>query len=643
MVPLIIALCVALVPHALQLPVWIVLWCLACWSYMLAVAKFRWPQPGKAIRLILTTAGILMVLLASSEGLNRYSSVALLWIMASIKPLEIQSLRDEIVTVFMTYFLAVCGLFFSNSFALGICITISLGVTTAALICINYPAGKFSANLGLSARLILKALPLALILFTVFPRIQGGLWGIRSDMTAVSGFSDKLAPGSVTRLVRNNTVAFRVKFNSPIPPAERLYWRGLVFWQFDGRAWHAGDDTVNAALPVAGRNVAEYAVTLEPHNHRWLFALDLPFQAGSDIMMMSDQTLRSRRPVERRIQYQLKSYTSYNTGRLREWETVALKIPRDRNPEALALARKWRREAATPEKLIGTALDYFRTGEFGYTLNPPPLGEESVDDFLFRTRKGYCGHYASAFVFLMRAAGIPTRLVAGYLGGELNPYGEYMIVRQSDAHVWAEVWLPSKGWVRTDPTLAVAPERVAQGLAAVLPLEERSTIGSLVAWGPYAKYWIKIRLGWDAVNNQWNKWVISYSSSKQKSLLAKFGLRPGSRSGWAAAIIPAAALICGIGLCYFIGFSKKKAARPDSVQQSYLKFCHKLERIGLYRKPFIGPQDFAAMVLASRADLKPKALEIINLYIKLRYGRGGQKAEAMRLKRLVKQFDPNSG
>ena len=231
---------------------------------MLAVAKFRWPQPHKAIRLVLTAAGIMGALLVSSDALNRYSSVALLWVMASIKPMEANSLRDEFVTLFMAYFLAVSCLFFSSSLAVGIYIIISIGVTTAALIYVNHPVGELRSNLGLSAKLILMALPLALILFIVFPRIQGGAWGIRSDATAVSGFTDILAPGNVTRLVRNTAIAFRVKFNSSIPSPERLYWRGAVFWRFDGRAWHLSDSTLNTTLPIDGHNISEYTVALEP-------------------------------------------------------------------------------------------------------------------------------------------------------------------------------------------------------------------------------------------------------------------------------------------------------------------------------------------------------------------------------------------
>jgi transglutaminase-like putative cysteine protease len=638
--PLIVALAIALVPHTPHLPLWVVLWCGVSWGYLLFAPKYHLPWPGKVSRLILIAGGVSGVLLTSGVSLDRDSSVTLLWIMASIKLMEIHTYRDKIVTIFMTYFLAVSCLFFSSSLAVGLYMSGSIGITTAVLMHVHHPTGKLSEKLGLSTKLMLKALPLTLILFVAFPRISGSLWGMRSTTEAFSGFSDTLAPGNVTRLVRNNTIAFRVKFDNQIPGSEHLYWRGLVFWLFDGRAWHLSDNTLKIALPINGQRSTQYTITLEPHNQRWLFALDLPYSSEPNATILSDQTLLSRWKVRRRLQYRLKSYVTYNTGPLWQWESAALQLPPSKNPETLAMVDKWRAAAASPAEFVNTALNYLRNNNFRYTLNPPPLGEESIDDFLFRTRKGYCEHYASAFAYLMRAAGIPARMVAGYLGGELNPYGEYLIVRQSDAHVWVEVWLADKGWVRTDPTLAVAPQRAEQGLAAVLSAEERSILSSLGALGPYAKYWLNIRMGWDAVNNQWNKWVLGYSNTRQKTLLAKFGLSAGTRKGLATAMFLATAVVILIALFYFLNVSKKAAPQQDAIQKAYLRFCAKLARIGLARRPSQGPLDYISMVVALRQDLRTSAGEIVNLYIRLRYGRGGAKNDRKRLKAMVRQFKP---
>ena len=639
--PLLLALGIALVPHVSQLPLWVVLWCLVAWGYLYAAIKYRLPRPGRVVRLMMTIGGVLSVVLTSGFSLDRHTGLAMLWIMASIKPMETRTYRDEMVTVFMVYFLAVACLFFSSNLAVGLYIVLSICITTAVLIHLHHSPGKLNDKLGLAAGLMLKALPMALILFVMFPRIHGSLWGMRSPNQAVSGFSDQLAPGTVTQLVRSNAIAFRAEFENQIPSADHLYWRGLVFWRFDGRAWHRGEQTLSAKLPLSGENSTTYTITIEPHNHRWLFALDLPYASDPDTSILSDHTLTSRWRMRQRGQYRVQSYMTYSTGPLRQWELAALELPRGANLQAQALASRWRTESATPAQTVDTALNFFRTNNFSYTLNPPPLGENPIDDFLFRIRKGYCEHYASAFAYLMRAAGVPVRVVAGYLGGELNPYGGYLIVRQSDAHAWAEVWLPHRGWVRVDPTLAVAPQRAAQGTAAALPPEEQSIIGSLGVLGPYAKYWINLRLGWDEINNQWNRWVLGYSNTRQKTLLAKIGIKAGTRKGFAAAIILTTILIGLAALVYFLWISKSGRAQKDAVQKAYLSFCTRLARAGLVRRPSQGPLDYASMVVALRQDLKTSVFDIVNLYIGLRYGRSGDRNDRKRLKKMVSKFKPN--
>jgi transglutaminase-like putative cysteine protease len=635
------ALAIALLPHIPRLPPWVVFWCAIAWGYMLAVAKFHRPMPGKALRLFLTLGGVLAVLLYNGFSLDRYSSISLLWIMASIKPMEIRTYRDEMVTIFLNYFLAIACLFFSSSFSVGLYMVFSICVTTAVLIHIHQSRHRFNGSLGLSAALMLKALPFTLILFMVFPRMDGSLWGMRSPATAQSGFSDRLMPGSVTRLVRNKAIAFRAEFDGRIPAPDRLYWRGLVFWLFDGQSWQYSKNSLYVHPRLKGKDLVGYTITLEPHNQRWLFALDLPYKFGSRALLLSDYTLTSRWIIRQRIQYRATSYLTYNTGPLLALESAALQIPWDTNPRAAALARGWRAEATSPAGVVQAALGYFKSNDFSYSLNPPPLGVDAIDDFLFKTRKGYCEHYASAFAYLMRAAGIPARVVAGYLGGELNPYGSYLIIRQSDAHVWVEVWLPGKGWMRIDPTLSVAPARGAQGAAAALPAEERSGLRSFYGGGPLATYGLKLALGWDAINNQWNKWVLGYSNYSQRSLFAKIGLKTGTWTGRAKIMI----LVSGtISVLFLLLFFRVKGRRPpgtiDYPQQVYLKFCQKLDRVGVARRPSQGPLDYAETAIALRNDLKASILDIVKLYISLRYAGNDSKDDVRRLKVLVRQFKP---
>ena len=635
------ALAIALLPHIPRLPLWMVFWCVIAWGYILVVIKYRWPMPGKVLRLVLTLGGTMVVLLISGFSLDRYSSVTLLWIMASIKPMEIKTYRDEMVTIFLVYFLAIASLFFSSSFSVGLYMAFSICVTTAVLIHIHQPSRKFKRNLGLSATLMLKALPFALILFIVFPRVHSSLWGMRSAAVGKSGFSDRLMPGSVTRLVRNNEIAFRAEFDGHIPESDRLYWRGLVFWLFDGQSWQHSKNSLYFYTALKGEKSVGYTITLEPHNQRWLFALDLPYEFGPKALILSDHTLIARWFVRQRVQYWAKSYLAYNTGRLLRFESAALQIPWDTNPQAVALANQWRDNAHTMAGVVQTALRYFQNNDFQYTLNPPPLGNASIDDFLFKTRKGYCEHYASAFAFLMRAAGIPARVVAGYLGGELNPYGNYLIVRQSDAHVWVEVWLPGKGWMRIDPTLSVAPARVEQGAVGALPPEERSNLKTFYGSGPLAKYGVKFELGWDAINNQWNKWVLGYSNHSQRTLFSKIGIRTGTWTGRAKTIMLVLGIMGVLFTLFFFRFRKGRSpGKADAIQRIYLKFCDKLGRKGMARTPSQGPLDFAEMVIAFRNDLKTSVLDIVKLYISLRYAGNDSQDDLKRLKLLVRQFNP---
>ncbi|MGD8285448.1 MAG: DUF3488 and transglutaminase-like domain-containing protein [Desulfobacterales bacterium] len=637
---LLAALGIALIPQIPRLPLWVVIWCVLSWSYILAAAKYGFPRPIRSVRLIFTIGGVCIVLLSSGFSLDKNSSLALLWIMASIKPMEICSYRDEMVTIFLTYFLGVASLFFTSGLFGALYMALSICVTTVALIHIHHPQGKIKAKLALSVSLMLKALPLTVILFIALPRVQGSLWGIQSPADAVVGFTERLSPGSVVRLVRSNDIAFRVEFQDGIPRSDQLYWRGLVFWYFDGRVWQGRNNTLKIKLPIQGRNTLDYTITLEPHNSRWLFALDLPYESDPRSLILSDYTLTSRWNVRRRLQYRVKSLTSYNTGQLWKWEAFGIQLPQDTNPDAASLARKWRSGFQRPEHIIDAALRFFKENKFAYTLNPPALGAQSIDDFLFRTRKGYCEHYASAFAFLMRAANIPARIVAGYLGGELNPYGNYLLVRQADAHVWVEVWLSGKGWVRVDPTSVVAPERIERGTAAALPPDEREVIKAFAEFGPFSKYWINLRLGWDAIHNQWNRWVLGFSNYKQKRFFNKIGVDAETRSGFVKVGSLSLTLLGFITLMYFKGIFKRSKTKADSLQQAYLDFCEKLERIGLVRLPYQGPIDYVNMVLEVRHDLKRRVLEIIHLYVRLRYANRGSREDLKTLKKLVKQFKP---
>jgi transglutaminase-like putative cysteine protease len=638
--PLLAVTVLAFVPHIAHLPLWVTLWCAAAWIAMLMVVRNHLRRPSKTLRQVLTLGGIAAVLLLNGLSIDRNAGIAMLWILAGVKPMEIDSSRDAIVAVFLAYFLAVAALFYADSLVVGCYVILTVLCVTAVLVWINQPQGSRRRALGLAARLAWQAAPVALILFILFPRVQGGLWGLAHPANAVSGFSERLMPGSVSRLVLNNDIVFRAEFDGPLPEPALRYWRGVTFWHTDGRAWTRMAGNYPLSHPVRGSKTVEYTMTLEPHGRKWLFALDLPLQSDPGTDLRFDHTLAGRREVTQRKRYRVRSAVEYDTGPLWQWELAALNIPVDTNPETLAMAGRWREQAQSSEDVVEAALEYLRAHSFRYTLNPPLLGDDAIDDFLFETRKGYCEHFAAAFAFLMRAANVPARIVGGYLGGDVNPYGQYLIVRQSHAHTWVEVWLAGRGWVRIDPTLTAAPARAAQGVAAALPPEERPALLVFDRWKSLQIAWQHLVFGWDALDNQWNKWVLGYSHVKQRDLLSNLGIDMRDWKGRAQSIMIGAMLI-GLLAVFSVWRSRRTPSRkPDAVRQTYLTFCDKLARSGCVREPSQGPLAYYDRIRASRTDLENRVYEIIQLYIRLRYMPDPAAHDLREFRRRVKAFNP---
>jgi hypothetical protein len=309
----------------------------------------------------------------------------------------------------------------------------------------------------------------------------------------------------------------------------------------------------------------------------------------------------------------------------------ALQNPSRANPRAKELGRALRQKHADDQSIINEMLGMFRRN-FVYTLEPPLLGEHPVDEFLFSTRTGFCEHYASAFAVVMRAAGIPTRIVTGYQGGEVNALGNYLIVRQADAHAWTEVWLNGRGWVRVDPTFAVAPVRVDTGISAAVP---RTDPLPLMMRTPLA-FLRHVRLTWDYAANAWNQWVLGYTPERQRSLLAIAGLDDATWKKLTATLFVLAGII--VAMFAVVALRQLKTRVRDPVKIAYLRFCDKLRRKGLSRDPAEGPVDYARRVERQRPELSPAVEAITRLYVALRYGAESSAAVLMELQRRVRQF-----
>jgi transglutaminase-like putative cysteine protease len=635
---LLAAFLVVCAPHVQRLPAWVsvAVAAMVAWRVWLLHGGRR--LPSKWILLVLAMLGTAGVLVSFGPMLGRDASVALLACMASLKAMELRTQRDAMVLLCLGYFLIITNFLYSQTIATALFMLGVMAWLTATLVSLqdrNRRLGWRGAA-RTAAVLLLQASPLMLVLFVLFPRVQGPIFGIPQATSAgVTGLSDHMSPGDLSNLGLSDEVAFRVQFQSPAPRPSELYWRGPVLWDFDGRTWSAGELTHSVLpRPETRGEPLHYAVTLEPHSMRWMFAIDLPVRLPAGAMLSADYQLLSMRPVRNRMRYEISSNLGYRYG-LRESPATlerALRLPRGFNPRAVELAGTLRARSASDAQMVDNALNLFRTQLFFYTLVPPPLGRHSVDEFLFDTRRGFCEHYASAFVFLMRAAGVPARVVTGYQGGEMNPLGNYLIVRQSEAHAWAEVWLQGAGWVRVDPTAAVSPARVEVGIAAAVPRTDPLplSVRGDVEWLRQA------RLTWDATANAWNQWVLGYTPDRQVRLLESAGVKAPSWRTIALLLFVGTALVALV--LASVVLLRLRAMPRDPVQVSWLQFCRKLARLGCVRKPGEGPLDFAARAAAARPAAAEQIRAIARLYVELRYA--GDDSNPRTLRTLVQAFRP---
>lgn len=636
---LLLALGAIIAPHLLHVPFWIGLGAALTAGWALLASRNNWRPPGRLLRFALVLAAATAVHLHFGTVLGRDAGVALVVLLAALKLLELHDRRDVMLLGFLGYFLVVTNFLYSQSVPMALYMAAAVLLLTSALVAASDPQPRLRplARLRTAGVLLAQALPVMVMLFVLFPRIPGPLWQLPKDAHgAVTGLGDTMSPGTINRLIRSSQVAFRVEFEGAAPERRQLYWRGPVLWHYDGRTWRRPPAPLPEGSGPPGRQV-EQEITLEPHNQRWLFALDVPQTAPEGAGLTPDGQLLARAPVTERVRYRVRSALVGDAlQRLpAAARHAALQLPLGLNPRTRALAAELRAAASDDRALIRAALGLFRDRPFVYTLEPPGLGLHAMDEFLFETRRGFCEHYASAFVYLMRAAGVPARVVTGYQGAEYNPIGDYWIVRQSDAHAWAEVWLPGAGWRRVDPTAAVSPERIETGLEGALAdeLDARALSRSPAPWLR------QVARLWDSLNNDWNQWVLGYGTGRQLRLLQHFGLKDVS---WQKLAVLSLAAVTGVLAVLGLGtLLRHRSPRPDPVVRCYQLFCSKLGRTGMPRRPGEGPLAFARRVARERPDLAASAGRIAHLYAALRYGPRPPADQAAKLCRLVQRFSPD--
>jgi transglutaminase-like putative cysteine protease len=620
----------ASLPHWSMLSPWIpVLLCVAI-AWRLAVAFYGWPTLSRIVRLPLSVGAFLAVLFQYRTLNGVEAGSALLVVMVALKVLESRSQRDQLVVIMICYFLMFAALIADRGPLTAAYIVVLVWLATVALIQIGRRGAllPYRATGLFSGRLLLHALPIMVVLFLLFPRLPGPLWAIPgSTSSGATGLNDTMSPGDITNLALSDEVAFRVEFDDRPPRAGDLYWRGPSLANFDGKTWSMQQGTrrgERVALTTEYRGEpTSYRVTLEPNGRNWAFALDMPreWSGDSSLRMGSDYQLGTfGGPRPRRLDYRVTSHVDYrareplNAGEREEFRS----LPEGSNPRARALAESWLTDGATGATIVDRAMGYLESQPFAYTLTPPALGEHSVDEFLFETREGFCEHYASALTFLLRAAGLPARVVMGYQGGELNTMGGYYIVRQTDAHAWTEAWFEDEGWVRVDGVAAVAPERVALGFDGL-----RSGGATAAAAALRGRWSRPIALLWDAVNTRWQAWIVGYGPQLQRSLLESLGftnLRRTQRSAVLLGLAVVATMALLIALRAYLSWRHRQRAGVDAAALCFARFVRHLARLDVpARAPAEGPRTYADRAADALPQAAARIHAVADLYLRARY------------------------
>jgi transglutaminase-like putative cysteine protease len=627
-------------PHVASAAPWVLAGLALAVGWRAGGVLYGWPLPGRFLRGALTLSATFAVgwHYHSIAGLDAGS--ALLLLMLALKLLETTGSRDRSVVVLIAWFVLFAGFLREQTLASVALLVAGIGAGLLALLqgARNGPALPLPAALKAVGRLTLHAAPLAIALFVLFPRLPGPFWAMPAPgSSARTGLSDEMSPGDISSLARSDAVAFRVRFSDATPVATDLYWRGPVLDRYDGRRWRAALDSGGTRTlpprPEGRFRSYDYEVMLEPHDGAWLLPLDTPLDWDLATAELSGaMELRHSRSVDRRLAYRARSVAggAFRPGQPPSPTTRA--VARQRNPRTQALAGELRRQYPGDREFLLAILARFRTEEFFYTLEPPLLGADPVDDFLFRTRSGFCEHYAAAFTLLARAGGLPARVVTGYQGGEWNPIGGHWVIRQSDAHAWTEVFVAGR-WVRFDPTAAVAPQRIELGLEAALP----ELAGGDLPLPGGQRLLDAIALRWDALNANWDRLVLAFGPDQQLGLLAALGVRrPGLRD---------IALACAIAIAVvLVAFTVVELGHPrrarDPLGDAWRELTTRLARVTRPRAPAEAPGEYAAAVLALRPDLAPAVRSLVDRYVALRYERTPAAADIAAFRRAVRRFRP---
>jgi transglutaminase-like putative cysteine protease len=625
-------------PHLQHLPLWVLLaWAITV-LWRVQIYRGVWSYPGIIVKtvLIVVCMGGLISQYGRFFGLE--PMLGLLVTAFVLKLLEMQKKRDALIVIYLGYFVAATVFLLFTTVVTTLYVFFTLILLTTALIGLNQNQGVFYPwrSAGLATKLLLQSIPMMMVLFLVIPRI-GSLWAVpQPQQGARTGVSSTMSPGDFSHLAQDDTVAFRVTFYGEVPPPGKRYWRGLTLSSFDGRQWEFSDFSRYQGDDDDGRRrqavedwrerveplgeALEYDIIMEPHYQYWYYVLPMPDPTRQTMTFTRDFSLVSRRPVNKRYQYSQRSYLDYRwdlAGLDERTLNRELRLPPNSNPRSVAQAAQWRSEADSDRAYIDRVLSFFNQ-QFTYTLEPPLLGEHSADEFLWQTQRGFCEHFASAFVIMMRAAGIPARVVVGYQGGEFNPVKNFLAVRNSDAHAWSEVWLDGDGWIRVDPTGAVAPERIEYGLRQALSADEAEQITSAFTLSGYSRVPLLNRLRYrlEAMEYNWHRLVLGYDQDRQSTLLRNL-LGEVTPLRFALLLLGSGVLLFGlVGLFLFVSGLKRVS---DPGERAFRQFLRRLKAKGFEPEVGEGPRSLADRVSETSPNLGAWAQLVVKNYERYAY------------------------
>lgn len=620
---LLIAQALVIVPHLQHVPLWLVgLW-LLCAGWRIQVFRMRWPFPNSWLKAGLMLASGFAVYLSRGSLVGLDAGVALLITAFILKLVEVRTRRDAVVLIFLGFFTVVTSYLFADSLLAALYSILPVLALLSALLGLQQSsiAARPLATLKLTSSLLAQAVPLMLLLFVLFPRLEP-LWSLpQPSDKAVTGLSSSMSPGDIAQLGQSSALAFRARFQGDIPAQSQLYWRALTLPYFDGRSWSVQQ---NIDAPVAQWQAQgeplTYSIIMQPSNQPWLFSLDVGEAEQADIRLMGDFRLQRSTPVNRSYQYQVNSWPAALRQPLMsgQQQQQYLQLPRRGNQQTRDWAAQLRERYADDDALVAAVLRHFNQQPYHYTLKPPVLGQDSVDEFLFSSQRGFCAHYAGAMVFTLRAAGIPSRVVAGYQGGEINQAGQFIQVRQFDAHAWVEYWQAGQGWRSVDPTFQVAPERIERGLQEALQDEADLFQGDFLSPLRYQHIgWVnQLRMGWERLNHSWQVQVLGYQRDRQHAWLQQLFGEVNWQTLGLVLVFSAMLLVAVTVLWMFKPWQRER----DPMQRLLNDFQRVLQRRGLQRETAEGLRAFAERTAHSLPSEQQQAVEsFVALYEQQQY------------------------